>query len=60
MDGRAPGADHGGGEAEAQYAGWLKRLLTHPVRGLENWKVLLDTLTGASGAIKVYCVVSDM
>ena len=46
--------------AEAQYPGWLSRLLTHPVRGLENWKLLLDTLTGARGAIKVYCVVSDI
>ena len=46
--------------AEAQYAGWLKQLLTHPVEGLDNWKLLLDTLTGARGAIKVYCVVSDM
>jgi hypothetical protein len=46
--------------AEAQYSGWLQRLLTHPVKGLENWKRLLDTLTGAKGAIKVYCVVSDM
>jgi glucose 1-dehydrogenase len=46
--------------AEAQYPGWLRRLLTHPVRGLENWKLLLDTLTGARGAIKVYCVVSDI
>ena len=46
--------------AEAQYPGWLERLLTHPVRGLENWRALLDTLTRASGAIKVYCVVSDM
>jgi threonine dehydrogenase-like Zn-dependent dehydrogenase len=46
--------------AEAQYPGWLSRLLTHPVQGLENWKLLLDTLTGARGAIKVYCVVSDI
>jgi len=46
--------------AEAQYPGWLNRLLTHPVQGLDNWKLLLDTLTGARGAIKVYCVVSDM
>jgi threonine dehydrogenase-like Zn-dependent dehydrogenase len=46
--------------AEAQYPGWLSRLLTHPVQGLENWKLLLDTLTGAKGAIKVYCVVSEM
>jgi threonine dehydrogenase-like Zn-dependent dehydrogenase len=45
--------------AEAQYPGWLNRLLTHPVRGLESWRELLDTLTTARGAIKVYCVVSD-
>ena len=46
--------------AEAQYRGWLSRLLTHPVRGLENWNLLLDTLTRASSPIKVYCVVSDI
>ena len=23
--------------------GWLARLLTHPVKGLENWPQLLDT-----------------
>jgi threonine dehydrogenase-like Zn-dependent dehydrogenase len=46
--------------AEAQYPGWLGWLLTHPVQGLENWKLLLETLTGAKGVIKVYCVVSDM
>jgi threonine dehydrogenase-like Zn-dependent dehydrogenase len=45
--------------AESQYAGWLKRLLTHPVRGLENWQLLLDTLTTAKGAIKVYCEVAE-
>ena len=44
--------------AESQYPGWLKRLLTHPVRGLENWKLLLETLTNAQGAIKVYCEVA--
>jgi glucose 1-dehydrogenase len=46
-------------QAEAQFPGWLPRLLTHPVRGLECWRELLDTLTTARGAIKVYCVVSD-
>ncbi len=45
--------------AEAQYPGWLRRLLTHPVRGLENYQALLDTLTTAKGAIKVYCVVAE-
>jgi hypothetical protein len=44
--------------AESQYPGWLERLLTHPVKGLENWKLLLETLTRAKGAIKVYCEVA--
>ena len=46
--------------AEAQYPGWLERLLTHPVKGLENWQQLLDTLTNAKGAIKVYCEVANI
>ena len=46
-------------QAEAQYPGWLGRLLTHPVHGLERYRELLDTLTTARGAIKVYCVVAD-
>ena len=46
-------------QAEAEYPGWLRRLLTHPVRGLENWKLLLETLTSAKGAIKVYCEVAE-
>ena len=45
--------------AESQYPGWLERLLTHPVRGLENWKLLLETLTHARGTIKVYCEVAE-
>jgi threonine dehydrogenase-like Zn-dependent dehydrogenase len=46
-------------QSEAQYPGWLRQLLTHPVRGLENWRLLLDTLTTAKGAIKVYCEVAE-
>ena len=46
--------------AEAQYPGWLERLLTHPVKGLDNWRELLDTLTTAKGAIKVYCEVAEI
>jgi glucose 1-dehydrogenase len=42
-----------------QFRGWLARLLTHPVLGLENWRLLLETLTSARGAIKVYCEVAD-
>jgi threonine dehydrogenase-like Zn-dependent dehydrogenase len=44
-------------QAEAQYPGWLKRLLTHPVQGLEHYQELLDKLTTAKGAIKVFCEV---
>jgi threonine dehydrogenase-like Zn-dependent dehydrogenase len=44
--------------AEAQYRGWLSRLLTHPVQGLENFRELIDLLTTARGAIKVYCEVA--
>jgi len=47
-------------QAEAEYPGWLQRLLTHPVKGLENYSELLDTLTSAKGAIKVYCEVAPL
>jgi len=46
--------------AEAEYRGWLRRLLTHPVKGLENYKELLDKLTTAKGAIKVFCEVAEL
>jgi threonine dehydrogenase-like Zn-dependent dehydrogenase len=29
-------------QAEAEYAGWLGRLLTHPVKGLENYRELAE------------------
>jgi glucose 1-dehydrogenase len=47
-------------QAEAEYPGWLGRLLTHPVAGLENVQELFDKLSGAKGAIKVYCEVAAM
>jgi glucose 1-dehydrogenase len=47
-------------DAELSYPGWLGRLLTHPVQGLENYETLLKTLTEAKGAIKVYCDVASM
>jgi threonine dehydrogenase-like Zn-dependent dehydrogenase len=46
-------------QAEAEYPGWLSRLLTHPVKGLENYKQLFEALTSAKGAIKVYCEVAE-
>ena len=45
--------------AEADYPGWLSRLLTHPVRGLESYPQLFETLTNGTGVIKVYCQVAD-
>ncbi|PYX98436.1 MAG: glucose dehydrogenase, partial [Acidobacteria bacterium] len=44
--------------AESQFPGWLSRLLTHPVRGLQNYDELFNHLTNGSGAIKVYCQVA--
>jgi threonine dehydrogenase-like Zn-dependent dehydrogenase len=46
-------------QSEAEYPGWLGRLLTHPVKGLENYRELFEKLTGAKGAIKVFCEVAD-
>ncbi len=45
--------------AELQYPGWLSKLLTHPIQGLENYQEILRTLTEAKGAIKVYCEVAS-
>src|SRR5438552_1911166 len=47
-------------QAEAEYPGWLNRLLTHPVKGLENYKELFDKLGNGSRAIKVFCEVADL
>jgi hypothetical protein len=46
-------------QAEAEYPGWLSRLLTHPVKGLENYQQLFDYLTNAKDAIKVFCEVAE-
>ncbi len=45
-------------QATAQFPGWLKKLLTHPVQGLENFRQMMDLLTTAKDAIKVYVEVS--
>jgi threonine dehydrogenase-like Zn-dependent dehydrogenase len=47
-------------QAEAEYPGWLGRLLTHPVPSLENFQDLFEKLSSAKGAIKVYCEVAAM
>jgi hypothetical protein len=45
--------------AEAQYPGWLERLLTHPVRGLENYAEMMRLLTEEKSAIKVFVEVGE-
>jgi len=47
-------------DAELSYPGWLSKLLTHPIEGLQNYQSLMKTLTEAKGAIKVYCEVASM
>lgn len=44
-------------QAEAEYPGWLARLLTHPVRGLDNYRQLFEQLQNPNGAIKIYCEI---
>jgi glucose 1-dehydrogenase len=47
-------------QAEAEYPGWLGRLLTHPVKGLENYQELFAKLNSGNGAIKVFCEVAPV
>src|SRR2546425_2486988 len=47
-------------QAAAEYPGWLNRLLTHPVRGLENYADLFRHLTSGQGVIKVFCEVAEL
>ena len=44
--------------AELEFPGWLSKLLTHPVDGLDNYREMMRLLTQAKGAIKVYVNVA--
>jgi threonine dehydrogenase-like Zn-dependent dehydrogenase len=44
--------------AEAQHPGWLGRLLTDRVAGLESYAELFERLNSKKGTIKVYCDVA--
>ena len=41
-----------------EYGDWLSKLLTHPVRGLENYQQLFEFLTTGKGVIKAFCEVA--
>jgi len=47
-------------QAELSHPGWLEKLLTHPVKGLENYRELLGHLTSSHGVIKAYCEVAPL
>jgi threonine dehydrogenase-like Zn-dependent dehydrogenase len=44
--------------AELEFPGWLSKLLTHPVTGLENYQEMMQKLTMEKSAIKVYVDVA--
>jgi len=44
-------------QAEAEYPGWLRKLLTHPVHGLDRYQELFERLHSPNGAIKIFCEV---
>src|ERR671932_1537177 len=43
--------------SQAQYPGWLERLLTHPVQGLDNYEEMIRLLTEEKNAVKVFVEV---
>ena len=47
-------------QAELSHPGWLEKLLTHKVRGLENYRELLGHLTSGNGVIKAFCEVAEI
>jgi len=47
-------------QAELQFPGWLAKLLTHPIKGLENFQQMMKTLTEARDAIKVFVEVAPL
>ncbi|HEV8396368.1 MAG TPA: glucose 1-dehydrogenase [Vicinamibacterales bacterium] len=44
--------------AEAEFPGWLSRLLTHPITGLERYRELVGALTSGTDVIKAFCQVA--
>lgn len=47
-------------QAELMWPGWLKKFLTHPVKGLDNYEQVYKHLLEAKGAIKVFCEVAPL
>ena len=45
--------------AVLEYGDWLSKLLTHPVKSLENYDELFEKLTSGKDVIKVFCEVGQ-
>jgi threonine dehydrogenase-like Zn-dependent dehydrogenase len=45
--------------SEAHYPGWLERLLTHCVQGLDNYQEMIRLLTEEKNAVKVFVEVNS-
>ncbi|MDQ4000045.1 MAG: glucose 1-dehydrogenase [Actinomycetota bacterium] len=45
--------------AEAHYPGWLERLLTHRVQGLDNYQEMIRLLSEEKNAVKVFVEVNS-
>ena len=45
-------------KAELSWPGWLQKLLTHRVCGLENFEQLLEFLRDSTNVVKAYCEVA--
>jgi threonine dehydrogenase-like Zn-dependent dehydrogenase len=45
--------------AEVEFPGWLSKLLTHPVNGLDSYEQMMRLLTQEKNAIKVYVNVAN-
>jgi threonine dehydrogenase-like Zn-dependent dehydrogenase len=46
--------------AEVQFPGWAARLLTHPVKGLDNYRQLMETLNHGEGVIKAFMEIAPL
>jgi threonine dehydrogenase-like Zn-dependent dehydrogenase len=45
-------------QAEAEYSGWLRQLLTDRIEGLDNYRDMFERLQNPNGAIKIFCEVA--
>jgi hypothetical protein len=46
--------------AESEHPGWLHRLLTNPLKGLESYEEMMRLLCEDKKAVKVFVEVRDL